>query len=294
VTDAGSDGAASPYSVAHLRHVRRPHYGRWLAAGLILVAFAAVVKAFVEGQIAWNVVAQFLTAPAILSGLGNTIMMTICAMALGIFLGILFAIMVMSPNPVLRSVSVFYIWFFRGTPLLLQLLLWFNLALVLPRLGIPGLFWFRTVDVMTPFVATLLGLGINQGAYTAEVVRGGILSVDRGQSEAAKTIGMTRLTTLRRIILPQAMRVILPPIGNEAISMVKLTSIASVIQYAEILRNAQTIYFANARVIELLIVAAFWYLAVVTVLSIGQYFIEKHFSRGSGEGRARPALPRQT
>jgi polar amino acid transport system permease protein len=294
VTGAGSDGGASPYSVAHLRHVRRPHYGRWLAAGLILVAFAAVVKAFVEGQIAWNVVAQFLTAPAILSGLGNTILMTICAMALGIVLGVLFAIMVMSPNPVLRSVSVFYIWFFRGTPLLLQLLLWFNLALVLPRLGIPGLFWVRTVDVMTPFVATLLGLGINQGAYTAEVVRGGILSVDRGQSEAAKTIGMTRLVTLRRIVLPQAMRVILPPIGNEVISMVKLTSIASVIQYAEILRNAQTIYFANARVIELLIVAAFWYLAAVTVLSVGQYFVEKHFSRGSGEGRARPAQPRQT
>jgi len=282
MTSAGSDGAASPYSVAHLHHVRRPHYGRWLAAGLILVAFAAVVKAFVEGQISWNVVAQFLTAQAILSGLVNTIVMTFWAMALGIVLGILFAIMVMSPNPVLRSVSVFYIWFFRGTPLLLQLLLWFNLALVLPRLGIPGLFWFRTVDVMTPFVATLLGLGINQGAYTAEVVRGGILSVDRGQSEAAKTIGMTRLTTLRRIVLPQAMRVILPPIGNEVISMVKLTSIASVIQYAEILRNAQTIYFANARVIELLIVAAFWYLAVVTVLSVGQYFIEKHFARGVG------------
>jgi polar amino acid transport system permease protein len=284
----------SPYSVAHLKHVRRPHWGRWLAAALILVAFAAVVRAFVEGQIAWDVVAQFLTASAILSGLVNTVTMTFWAMALGVVLGILFAIMVMSQNPVLRAVSVFYIWFFRGTPLLLQLLLWFNLALILPRLGIPGLFMFRTVDVMTPFVATLLGLGINQGAYTAEVVRGGILSVDSGQSEAAKTIGMTRLTTLRRIILPQAMRVILPPIGNEVISMVKLTSIASVIQYAEILRNAQTIYFANARVIELLIVAAFWYLAVVTVLSVGQFFIEKHFARGAGTRRLRPTLPRQT
>jgi polar amino acid transport system permease protein len=286
--------APSPYSVAHLKHVRRPHWGRWLAAALILLAFAAVVRAFVEGQIAWHVVGQFLTAPAILAGLVNTVTMTVWAMALGIVLGILFAIMVMSPNPVLRGVSVFYIWFFRGTPLLLQLLLWFNLALILPRLGIPGLFMVRTVDVMTPFVATLLGLGINQGAYTAEVVRGGILSVDPGQSEAAKTIGMTRLVTLRRIVLPQAMRVILPPIGNEVISMVKLTSIASVIQYAEILRNAQTIYFANARVIELLIVAAFWYLAAVTVLSIGQYFIEKHFARGAGTRRMRPTMPRQT
>ncbi|GGH16553.1 ABC transporter permease [Alsobacter metallidurans] len=284
-------GAANPYEIAHLTHVRPKHYGRWLAAAVVLVAFAAILRAFAQGQIAWPVVGQFLTAPAILSGLVNTVAMTVWAMALGIALGVLFAVMVMSPNPVLRGLAQFYIWFFRGTPLLLQLLLWFNLALVFPRIGIPGLLDWRTVDVMTPFVATLLGLGINQGAYTAEVVRGGILSVDPGQTEAAKTIGMTRLTTLRRIVLPQAMRVIIPPIGNEVISMVKLTSVASVIQYAEILRNAQTIYFANARVIELLIVAAIWYLAVVTVLSIGQFFLEKRYARG-GVTRARPASNR--
>ena len=143
---------------------------------------------------------------------------------------------------------------------------------------------------MTPFMAALLGLGINQGAYTAEVVRGGILSVDLGQTEAAKAIGMTRLTTLRRIVLPQAMRVIIPPVGNEVISMVKLTSVASVISYAEILRNAQTIYYANARVIELLIVAAIWYLIVVTVLQIGQYFLERRFSKGRGERRAKTVV----
>jgi polar amino acid transport system permease protein len=276
---------ASPYEVAHLVHVRPRHIGRWIAAAFVLACFAAVIKAFVEGQIAWAVVGQFLTASAILSGLVNTIAMTVWAMALGIALGVLFAIMKMSPNPVLRWLAGFYIWFFRGTPLLLQLLLWFNLALVFPRIGVPGLLDWRTVDVMTPFMATLLGLGINQGAYTAEVVRGGVLSVDPGQTEAAKTIGMTRLTTLRRIVLPQAMRVIIPPIGNEVISMVKLTSVASVIQYSEILRNAQTIYFANARVIELLIVAAIWYLAVVTVLSIGQHILERRFARG---GRTQP------
>ena len=171
------------------------------------------------------------------------------------------------------------------------MLLWFNLALVFPTLGVPGLIEARTVDVMTPFVATLLGLGMNQGAYTAEVVRAGILSVDLGQTEAAKSIGMTRLTTLRRIVLPQAMRFIIPPVGNEFISMVKLTSIASVIQYSEILRNAQTIYYANARVIELLFVAAAWYLMVVTVLQIGQFFLERHFSKGRGERRPRPAAP---
>src|SRR5215207_7839217 len=191
-----------PYDIAHLTHVRRRHYGRWLAAALILVAFGFLAKAFAEGQIAWNVVGQFFTAPAILQGLWGAVWMT-----------------------------------FRGTPLLLQLLIWFNLALVFPRLGIPGLFEARTVDVMTPFMAALLGLGVGQGAYTAEVVRSGILSVDLGQTEAAKAIGMTRLTTLRRIVLPQAMRVIIPPVGNEVISMVKLTSVASVIGYAEILRN---------------------------------------------------------
>ncbi|MCU4178064.1 amino acid ABC transporter permease [Bosea sp. BH3] len=276
-------------AVARLRIVPRRFYGRWVAAIAITFALAWVVLAFAQGDIAWPVVAQFFTAPAILAGLVNTLIMTACAMALGIVLGIVFAIMYMSPNPVLRSVALFYIWFFRGTPLLLQLLLWFNLALIFPTIGIPGVISWRTIDVIGPFMATLLGLGMNQGAYTAEVVRGGILSVDTGQTEAAKAIGMTRLTTLRRIVLPQAMRVIIPPVGNEVISMVKLTSVASVIQYAEILRNAQTIYYANARVIELLIVAAGWYLLVVTVLQIGQYFLERHFSKGRGERRAKRA-----
>jgi polar amino acid transport system permease protein len=276
--------------ITGLRIVPRRFYGRWIAAIIILAVFAWIVKAFAEGQIAWNVVAQFFTAPAILNGLVNTVIMTACAMALGITLGVIFAVMYMSPNPVLRSSALFYIWFFRGTPLLLQLLLWFNLALVFPKLGIPGIFEMRTVDVMTPFVATLLGLGMNQGAYTAEVIRSGILSVDAGQTEAAKSIGMTRLAALRRIVLPQAMRVIIPPVGNEFISMVKLTSIASVIQYSEILRNAQTIYYANARVIELLIVAAAWYLMVVTLLQIGQYFLERRFAKGRGERRAKADL----
>ncbi len=276
--------------ITGLRIVPRRFYGRWVAAVIIMAVFAWIVKAFAEGQIAWNVVAQFFTAPAILNGLVNTVIMTACAMALGITLGVIFAVMYMSPNPVLRGSALFYIWFFRGTPLLLQLLLWFNLALVFPKLGIPGVFEMRTVDVMTPFVATLLGLGMNQGAYTAEVIRSGILSVDTGQTEAAKSIGLTRLTALRRIVLPQAMRVIIPPVGNEFISMVKLTSIASVIQYSEILRNAQTIYYANARVIELLIVAAAWYLMVVTLLQIGQYFLERRFARGRGERRAKADL----
>jgi len=274
---------ANAFAIGHLRHVPRRHYGRFVAAAAVLALLAWIVWSFARGQIAWGVVGQFFTAPAIMTGLFYTVVMTACAMALGIVLGVVFAVMYMSPNPVLRSVALFYIWFFRGTPLLLQLLIWFNLALVFPTIGVPFLFEVRTVDVMTPFVATLLGLGLNQGAYTAEVIRSGILSVDKGQTEAAQSIGMTRLVALRRIVLPQAMGVIIPPVGNEFISMVKLTSIASVIQYSEILRNAQTIYYANARVIELLFVAAGWYLIVVTVLQIGQYFLEKHFSKGRGD-----------
>jgi polar amino acid transport system permease protein len=273
--------------IAHLRHVPRRYWGRYLAAALIMAFLVFLVDAFAHGKIEWSFVGRFLTVPAILTGITNTIIMSILAMALGILLGVVVAIMRLSTNPVLRAVSLGYVWLFRGTPAILQLLLWFNLALVFPTLGIPGWFEARTVDVMTPFVATLLGLGINQGAYTSEVVRAGLLSVDTGQYEAAKAIGMAQLKALRRIILPQAMRVIIPPVGNEFIGMVKLTSLASVIQYAEVLHNAENIYYANARVIELLIVAGIWYLGVVTVLSLGQSRIEAIFARGAGRREAR-------
>lgn len=260
--------------------VPRRHFGRIVGAAIVCLALAAIVRAFAVGQIEWSYVAEFLTVEAIMKGLVNTIVMAILAMFLGVTLGVVFAIMRLSANPVLSKTAVGYIWFFRAVPALLQLLLWFNLALVFPTIGIPGLFSFKTVDVMTPFVAALLGLGIQQGAFTAEVVRAGLLSVDNGQYEAAQTLGMTRLKLLRRIIMPQAMRVIVPPIGNEFIGMVKLTSLASVIQFAEILHSAQNIYYANSRVIELLIVAAIWYVIVVTVLSLIQGRIEAYYARG--------------
>lgn len=262
---------------------------------LAAVCIAIVVflgNAFRTGDIAWQHVSANLFAPAIMAGVVNTIIMTFCAMALGIFLGVVAAMMRMSDNPVLRSVSVGYIWLFRGTPALLQLLLWFNLALIFPTIGFFGLFSFRTVDIMTPFMAAFLGLGIQQGAYTAEVVRAGILSIDKGQLEAAQSIGMTKLRATLKIILPQAMRVIVPPIGNETIGMVKLTSLASVIQYSEVLRSVENIYYVNSRVIELLIVAAVWYMVVVTVLSIAQIFIEKHFSKGWGRSTRNAAAIR--
>ena len=265
----------SQVAVAHPLHWRR-----WLAAAVILIVLVAIGRAFAHGQIEWSYVQRFLTAPVILQGIANTIIMALLAMALGIVLGVAVAIMRLSPNPVLKSVATFYAWLFRGTPLILQLLLWFNLALVFPTIGIPGLWSARAVDVMTPFLSALLGLGINQGAYTSEVIRAGILSVDAGQYEAAQAIGMGRLAALSRIILPQAMRVVIPPLGNEFIGLVKATSLASVVQYPEVLHNAENIYYANSRVIELLIVAGLWYLAVVSILTPAQMLLERRFARG--------------
>jgi polar amino acid transport system permease protein len=273
-------GTPAALDIARLRHVQPRPVGRMIAAGVLLVLLGLVVRAFARGQIDWSAVGKFLTVPSIMAGLTNTIVMSISAMAAGTVLGVLAAIARGSPNPVLRSVAIFYAWLFRGTPLILQLLLWFNLALVFPILGIPGLWTERAVVVMTPFVAALLGLALNEGAYVSEIVRAGLLSVDTGQHEAAKSIGMPYLLSLRRIILPQAMRVVVPPLGNQFIGMIKMTSLASVIQYAELLHNAENIYYANAKVIELLMVAAFWYLVVVTILSLGQSVLERRFARG--------------
>lgn len=271
--DSFSDLAGVPVA-------RRLLWGRWIAAVAILIVLALLIRAFALGQIEWTIVKRFLTVPVIVSGIIATVVMAVLAMALGIVLGLIVAIMGLTDNFVLRAFAAGYTWLFRGTPVILQLLLWFNLALVFPTLGIPGIWSGRAVDIMTPFLSALLGLGINQGAYTAEVIRAGIMSVDVGQSEAAKAIGMARLTTLRRIVLPQAMRVIIPPLGNEFIGMVKTTSLASVIQYPEVLHNAENIYYANSRVIELLIVAGIWYLVVVSVLTPLQMLLERRFARG--------------
>ncbi len=270
--------------LSSLKVARKSHWGRWISAALILAIVVAIGRAFAQGQIEWSFVSRFLTAKVILEGIVNTMVMAVLAMALGIVLGIVVAIMRLSPNPVLKAVASGYTWLFRGTPLILQLLLWFNLALVFPTIGIPGLWSARAVELMTPFLAALLGLGINQGAYTTEVMRAGLLSVDIGQYEAAQAIGMGRLQALRRIILPQAMRVVIPPLGNEFIGLVKATSLASVIQYPEVLHSAENIYYANSRVIELLIVAGLWYLLVVSILTPLQMLLERRFARGLARG----------
>ncbi len=265
--------------------VRRP--GRWVVAAIVLVVAVAVVRSIATNpNFQWGVVGEYLFDGRILHGLRVTIELTVIAMAIGIVLGVVLAIMRLSPNWLVSSASSFYIWFFRGTPVLVQLLFWYNIAALYPKiaLGIPFGPSFIHADantLITPFTAAILGLGLNEGAYMAEIVRAGIISVDPGQGDAAQSLGMTRLQTMRRIVLPQAMRVIIPPTGNETISMLKTSSLASVIVVTELLYASQLIYSVNFKTIPLLIAASFWYIVCTSVLYVGQYYLERYYGRGA-------------
>jgi polar amino acid transport system permease protein len=275
--------------------VRRP--GRWVAAAIILYLTAAIVKSVATNpRFEWGIIRHYFTSSRVLQGLITTLELTVLCMAIGIVIGIVLAVMRLSPNPLVSGASWLYIWFFRGTPVLVQILFWGFFAALYPRvsLGIPlgpQFVHFSANSVITPFVAGMLALGLNEGAYMAEIVRAGIISVDEGQTEAAQSLGMTRLQTIRRIVLPQAMRVIVPPTGNETISMLKTTSLVSVIAVTELLYSVQLIYAVNYRTIPLLIVASIWYLIVTTVLSFGQYYLERYFARGAA--RELPPTPLQ-
>jgi len=225
-----------------------------------------------------------------------TLELTVLAMVIGVVLGVVMAVMRLSPNPVVSWVSWFYIWFFRGTPVLVQIFFWYNLASILPHiaLSIPGghvLFHASTNDLISPFTAAILGLGLNEAAYMAEIVRAGLISVEHGQTEAAQALGMTRLLVMRRIVLPQAMRVIVPPTGNETISMLKTSSLAFVATVPELFTRQEQISNANFDVIELAIVASIWYLAMTSILTVGQYYVERYFARGTQ--RELPLTPLQ-
>jgi polar amino acid transport system permease protein len=270
------------------------HPGRWIAAAIIAVIAASVIRSIVSGAgskapntgFQWHVVGHYLFDSRILHGVLTTLFMTVLAMVVGILLGVVLAVMRQSPNPLVSGSSWLYIWFFRGTPLLVQLIFWFNIASLFPviSLGVPfggpAIIHGNANTIVTTFVAALLGLGLNEGAYMAEIVRAGFLSVPHGQTEAAQSLGMSRLQIMRMIVLPQAMRVIVPPTGNETISMLKNTSLASVITYVELTYTAQEIYSVNYKTIPLLIVISIWYLAMTSVLYVGQYFIERRYGRG--------------
>lgn len=275
------------------------HWGRWVAAAVLLGLLALLVRLIVNSQFAdFAVVRHYLLNRSILEGLRNTIIISVLAQIVGITLGVTFSVMRLSKNPVLSVTSWLYIWFFRGTPVLVQLIFWFNavpavfktFAVSVPFTHIVA-YQKPMVQFMTPFMAALLGLGLNEGAYMAEIVRAAIISVDEGQTEAAQALGMRSGLILRRVVLPQAMRVMIPPTGNEFISMLKTSSLASVVLYGELLRRASDIYSTNLRVVELLLDASFWYLALTSVATVGQYYLERRFARGAS--RALPLTPLQ-
>ncbi len=274
--------------------VRRP--GRWVIAAIVLIVAVAIVRSVIDNpNFQWGVVGEYVFDGRILHGLRVTIELTVIAMAIGIALGVLLAVMRLSPNWLVSGASSFYIWFFRGTPVLVQLLFWYNIAALYPKIALgipfgPSLIHADANTLITPFAAAILGLGLNEGAYMAEIVRAGIISVDPGQSDAAQSLGMTRLQTMRRIVLPQAMRVIIPPTGNETISMLKTSSLASVIVVTELLYAAQLIYSVNFKTIPLLIAASIWYIVCTSVLYVGQYYLERYYGRGA---RVREDTPLQ-
>ena len=273
------------------------HPWRWLSAAIVLVLAASAVYTVATAPLLhWETFGQFLFQQLILDGVGLTLELTVAAMLIGITLGVVLAVMRLSPNPVMSALSWFYIWFFRGTPVLVQIFFWFNIAIILPYIGLGIPFTHLGVSVSTnvvisAIVAAILGLGLNEAAYMAEIVRAGIISVEHGQTEAAQALGMTRLQVMRRIVLPQAMRVIIPPTGNETISMLKTTSLAFVASVPELFTRGDQIANSNFRYVELLFVVSFWYLLMTSVLTVGQFYVERHFARGSA--RELPPTPLQ-
>lgn len=291
-------GEAAPRSAAPagLADVVVPlrHWGRLAAAVVVLGLLGCLLVGLAANQtINRRVVGRYLLDPLILHGVAGTLKLAVISQVIGIVLGVIFAVMRQSPNPVLSGTAWLYIWFFRGTPLLVQIIFWGNFGALYSHLvlGVPfthlSLGSVETNTVLINFVAAIVALSLNEGAYMAEVVRAGLLSVDEGQTEAALSLGMGRGLLLRRIVLPQAVRVIIPPTGNEFISMLKNTALVEVISGGELFTRTSDIYSRTLDVIPLLVVASLWYLAMTTVLSIGQYYLERRFSRG-GQRALRP------
>ena len=273
--------------------VPRRRYGRLVSLAVLAVLAAMMINALVTNEaFEWAVVRNFFLSRSVLHGLLVTLELTAIAMLIAIGLGIALAIMRLSPNSVIANCARAYIWFFRGTPLLVQLIFWFNLSALYPRLTLgvpfgPSLVEMNTNALITPFIAAIVGLSLNEAAYMAEVVRGGLLSVSTGQTEAAAALGMRGGLAMRLIILPQAMRVIVPPTGNQVIGMLKTTSLVSIIATQDLLYSVQLIYSRTFEVIPMLIVACLWYLLVTTILTFAQSRIERHYGRSTRSAPAR-------
>ncbi|MHC3815792.1 amino acid ABC transporter permease [Streptomyces sp. DT9] len=267
------------------------HYGRYVSAVIAIAALVAIIYAFSQGKINWGAVPDYFFDDRIVKGVGQTLLLTALSMVIGVVGGILLAVMRLSKNPVTSSIAWSYIWFFRGTPVLVQLFVWFNLGLVFQYINLGPIYKDYWSSFMTPLLTALLGLGLNEAAYMAEICRAGLLSVDEGQTEASHALGMSHGKTLRRVVIPQAMRVIVPPTGNEVINMLKTTSLVAAVQFYELFKYAQDIGQASGAPVEMYFLAAAWYLIMTSVLSVGQYYLERYYARGSS--RSLPPTPMQ-
>lgn len=265
------------------------HRPQWLRRFIMFVTAVFFLKTahflFTNPRFEWQVVGEFLSSSVVLDGLSISVLLTFFGMFFGAIIGTFLAVMRLSDFRVGRYIAEFYAWLFRGTPLLIQLLFWYNLAYLLPNIEIgipfgPTLYSWDTNELITPFIAAILGLALNEAAYMAEIMRAGIQSVDSGQLDAAKSLGFTPAKSFFRIVLPQAMRFVLPPAGSQVIGMLKGTSLVSVIAMTDLLFSVQTIYNRTFKVVPMLIVAVIWYLLVFTLLSYFQKKMEAHFSRG--------------
>lgn len=279
---AKADGPASVAMHEGMEVVPVRHWGRQALAVAVAAIIATVAYGFAANpNIKWPVVGQFLLDAAILEGLLGSLELTLWSMAFATMIAVVIAVMRLSDSRIISGFAAGYVFIFRGIPLIVLLILIGNLGLFFKSftLGIPFtdivFVSVRTKDVMTPFLASIIGLSLAGSGYMAEIVRGGLLSVSRGQREAATALGCTPLMTLRYIVLPQALKVLIPPMGNEMVSMLKATAIVSVIAGGDLLTAALGISGVNYRTIELLIVATIWYLLVITVLSVGQVFVER-------------------
>ena len=251
----------------------------------IAIGFVLIMWMLTNERFEWPVVAQYFFAPPVLRGLGMTLLLTTICMITGSVAGVILALMRLSPVFALRTLSAGFVWFFRSVPMLVQLIFWFNLSYLLPRIIIgvpfgPEFFSWNTNDVINSFTAAIIGLTIHEAAYMSEIVRSGILSVDPGQKDAAKALGYRSPQVFFRIVLPQALRVILPPTGSQVISMLKGTSLVSVIGMTDLLHSVQVIYNRTFEIVPLLLVASIWYLVLIAVLSLIQAQIERRLARG--------------
>jgi polar amino acid transport system permease protein len=278
---------ADASSPAAIDAVPLRHPWRWLAAVVIIALVALFLYgAATNAAYEWSTYRKYLFDERISSAAWNTLQLTIWAMVLGVLLGVMLAIMRLSPNPVFKSVAWVYLWIFRGTPVYVQLVFWglFPTLYEHMQLGVPfgpTFFHINLEGLSISFILAAVGLGLNEAAYMAEIIRAGINSVPEGQFEASTALGMSWSMTMRRTVLPQAMRVIIPPTGNEVISMLKTTSLVTAVPYSlELYGRARDISGVIFQPIPLLLVAATWYLAITSVLMVGQYYLERYFSRG--------------